>query len=650
VSDRHGESRHGESLVPFVQAAVLSQADVHMARALCALGGVHDDEVMLAVALAARAPRLGHTGVVLAQVATSVVAEVPANSPLRLDELAWPDADHWLERVAASPLVSALPDRLGRPDPERPLVLAGELLSLQRYWAYERLVAENLAARFESPEYPGARDGSSPDSAVDDDTTEDRLKIARLLLSGPGSDQQLTAVRTALGQRVTVLTGGPGTGKTTTVAALLAALLYQPAPESVAGDGVEPLRLEVALAAPTGKAAARLSESFRAAAAQLPEHLAQRLAVSEASTIHRLLGTSRHGYQHHRTHPLPHDVVIVDESSMVSLPLIAHLLDAVAPTTRLVIVGDPGQLASVESGTVLADLVEATESVAGAPANSLASALAHGVVHLSTSRRFAADSGIGRLAHAINSGDLTAAVEVLESDPSGTVAWIPYPDGAPDRAGFDESVAGRIRAEVMPSALATVHAGLAGEPEATLESLERVRLLCAHRRGPFGVGYWNRRIRAWVASDAGLAGSADWLVGEPVLVTANDYRLRLFNGDLGAIVLNGDPRQMRAAFAETSSAGGVTLFDPLQIESLESAYAMTIHKSQGSEFDHVIVVLPPAESRLASRELLYTAVTRARHSITVVGSLAMVTAAIERRVKRATGLADELRAHDLGVR
>jgi exodeoxyribonuclease V alpha subunit len=661
LSAEHWSAEARALIDPFARLGVVSAAELHLARLLCGLGEEDRAEMHLAVALAARAPRLGHTGFVPGEIAATVVAEVPVGTPAALDDLPWPETGAWLDMITSSSLVSVLSGRVGRPDPERPMVLAGEMLSLQRYWAYERLVAENLARRLSGSVEESLRAGH--EDAIDDGRpgTDGAVEIARVLLSGPGSGEQIDAVRSALHRAVTVLTGGPGTGKTTTVAALLAALLWQA--DTIASPDGEPgaqRRLEVALAAPTGKAAARLSEAFRSTAARLPAEIADRLSFSEASTIHRLLGGSRHGFAHHRSRPLPHDVVILDEASMVSLPLIARLLDAIPVRSRLVIVGDPGQLASVEAGTVLADLVAAADSSADGPRTSLAAVLAGGVVRLTTSRRFSSESGIGRLAAAITAGDSAGALEVLGDDDTGAVRWIRYPEerSASDTS-FDPVVAAEIRAEVIDAATAAVDAARNGDRVGALASLGEVRLLCAHRRGPFGVGYWNHLIRNWVIDATGASPVGDWLPGEPVLVTANDYRLGLFNGDLGITVSDTEPldaemrgsgrRRFSAVFGDPMAPESIAAFDPAQIDSLESAHAMTIHKSQGSEFDHVVVVLPPSRSRLASRELLYTAVTRARQRITVVGSPEMITAAVSRPVKRATGLVEELHATDIAV-
>lgn len=600
------------ALRPFREAGVLAASDVHIAAALARLARVDDPAVVLAAALAARAPRHGHVAVDLATVSETVLGELVAEAggfepPAQLDELDWPDAASWRAAVDASPLVS-------RTTAEgTPLVLHRGLLYLQRYRVYEEAVASQLVRRAVAPV---GTIGTGAGSAT-----------AASLLTGEGADRQLAAVAAALESGLTVLVGGPGTGKTTTVAALLATLIEA---ESPTGSGP----LQVALVAPTGKAAARLGEAFRDAAQRLPAGLASRLADVQASTIHRLLrtrwGTSS-SFAHDHHHPLHHDVVIVDESSMVSLPLMARLLDAVRPDARLVLVGDPGQLASVEAGTVLADI--AGRAGRSGPLSGRVAVLEH-------SRRFPAGSPLDRLARAVRAGDADAALAVLDdplaSDASaGALSWIPHAGDTAEAVDVVRSIA--LPAALEVAALATE--GRSGASELVgsdaLDALERVRVLCAHRRGPFGVERWNERVESWL-NDAGVS-TVGWYLGRPLLVTVNDYRLGLYNGDLGVVVA-GTQRPVVAFPGPV----GVQTFAPARLDAVETVHAMTIHKSQGSEFDHVVVVLPPAASRLATRELLYTAVTRARHHVTVIGDREAVVAAIHRRIVRSSGLGAEL--------
>jgi len=583
-------------LAPYRDAGVLSPADVHTAASLARLAHIDSADVVLAVALAARAPRFGHVCVDLHTVADTVAAETETDTESieSVRRLHWPQPDGWLDAVSTSTLVSAA---------NAPLVVDGSRLYLERYHRYEHDVALHLQRR----------------SATPVSTITPSPEVLDSLLTGEGSQQQRVAVDAALSRDLTVLVGGPGTGKTTTVASLLATLVRADA------------ELRIALAAPTGKAAARLGEAFRQAAQHLPDHLAPLLASAETSTIHRLLGVqwnSRTRFRHDRHRPLPHDVVIIDETSMVSLPLMAKLLDAVRPDARLVLVGDPGQLASVEAGSVLADVagpVAEGQSAVG-PLGGCVSALQY-------SRRFPPGSPLDRLARAVRAGDAAQALAVLR-DPAGEVAgrgalrWLAL-------SGADTEAASEIRGLAVPAAMQVHRHAVSGDAAAALTSVESLRVLCAHRKGTFGVERWNARIEGWLATE-GMAVRG-WYVGRPVLVTANDYRNNLYNGDLGVVVVEGS--RSLVAFAGVE---GVRLFGSAQLESVETVHAMTIHKSQGSEFDHVVVVLPPADSPLATRELLYTAITRARRQVTVVGDQASIEAAINRQVTRSSGLRDLL--------
>lgn len=600
-----------EVLATFAAAGVLDRAEVHLAATLVRLAGIASDDPdhdahALAVALAARAPRFGHVGVDLAEASRTIAAE---SSDADADgdavtALPWPDATTWLDRVAAGPLV-APPDGTAAP-----LVVHAGLVYLDRYRTDERVVAHGIAGR-------AAAVGHAASGPAD-------VGVAADLLRGDGAERQLAAVASSLDRRLTVLVGGPGTGKTTTVAALVASLVER---AGTADAGHVPI--SIALAAPTGKAAARLGEAFREAAARLPERVATGLGEVGATTIHRLLGSgsrsasgSRSRFRHHGGRPLPHDVVIVDEASMISLPLMARLLDAVRPDARLVVVGDPGQLASVEAGAVLGDIV-----AAAAPGTPLAGC----VTVLEHSRRFPPGSPIARLAEAVRSGDPDAVIAVLSAAPDDAdtatagLRWIAEPVGS-------DAAQAVVHARVVPAALEAVRSAQSGDAEGALAALARVRVLCAHRTGPSGIERWNRRIESWLEAPADR-----WYPGRPVLVTANDHRNRLYNGDLGVVVAHEGRRTV--AFDDV---GGARLIGPSRLEAVETTHAMTIHKSQGSEFDHVVVLLPAADSRLATRELLYTAITRARSSVTVVGEPDAVRAAVERRTERASRLRHDL--------
>jgi exodeoxyribonuclease V alpha subunit len=540
----------------FNQIGVLSAADVHVAARLAELVGEESEWVALAVGLAVRGPRLGHVFVDLATIRDT--ASVDSDEPVDLSELPWPSVDEWLRALAGSELVAVGENDAG-PDEATPLRLLGPRLYLDRYWREERAVAADL----------------------------NELKA-----SG----------------RLQVIAGGPGTGKTTQVARMVAELLE--------GEARPPL---IALAAPTGKAAARLQEAVHGETAQLPvsEPVRELLMGLRSSTLHRLLGwrpRSHSRFAHDRGNRLPHDVVIVDETSMVSLSLMARLAEAVRTDARLILVGDPGQLTSIEAGVVLADIV--------------GPGVGEGIVVLERVHRYG--GGIAKLAGAIRQGDGDGAVAALGAAP-GEITWLPI-DVDVAEAGVE-----LVRDRAFAAGIEVATAARGGAALEALHALGRFRLLCAHRRGPYGVSDWTSRIQGWLAPNIEDIEQRDY-VGRPLLVTENDYELGLYNGDTGVIV-EGPGERPAAAFER---GGEVLRFSPLRLGAVDTAYAMTIHKSQGSQFDSAAVLLPAASSRILTRELLYTAVTRARQELILVGTEDAVRQAVARPVARASGLRERL--------
>jgi exodeoxyribonuclease V alpha subunit len=591
-------ARHAPGLLrAFNDAGILAAADVHVALRLGALAGELDEAVLLAAALAVRGPRLGHVHVDLATIAAT--AAVETEQPVDLGALPWPPPHVWIRRVAASPLVAVGDD--GEP-PNRPLRLVGGWLYLDRYWREERQVAADLLAF-------GGR------SAFDVDMPVLREGLARLFPSETAGRQCLAAA-SAVRHGLTVVAGGPGTGKTTTVARIVALLAEQAA----AAGSPAPL---IALAAPTGKAAARLEEAVRDEAVGLPvtQAIREQLLGLHASTLHRLLGwrpDSRSRFRHDRAQRLPHDIVIVDETSMVSLSLMARLVEAVRPEARLILVGDPGQLASIEAGAVLGDIVGPT-------------AAGDGVVVLDRVHRFG--GGIAKLAEAIRDGDADAVLAVLDDPPDG-VRWIAV-DSADDGA---ERALAPVRERTLVAARSVIAAARAGRAQEAIDALGSFRLLCAHRRGPQGVETWTARIEAWLGDELDdFTADRRWYVGRPILVSANDYELRLYNGDTGVVVAGADG--VSAAFERR---GALLEVSPSRLAAVETSYAMTIHKSQGSQFQTAAVLLPDAGSRILTRELLYTAATRARDLLILAGTEQAIRAAVGRPVARASGLGRRL--------
>ncbi len=557
----------------FSDAGVFEAADVHVAQRLTALAGEADERVALAIALVVRALRGGSVCVDLRRVAAQIgIADLP-----------WPDADEWTTAVRASRLLGSPPV----------LRLFGDLLYLDRYWLEEEQVCADLLAL----SVPAATGQTPP--------------LERLFPLG--YDEQRAAAEIALSQAVTVLTGGPGTGKTTTVARLLGLLV-----ERAELTGAP--RPRIALAAPTGKAAARLAEAVAAEVENLDAVDRARLAGLQATTLHRLLGSrpdTSVRFRHNRGNRLPHDVIVVDETSMVSLTMMARLLEAVRPDTRLILVGDPDQLASVEAGAVLADLVEGLTARHDVR-----------VAALRTPHRFG--ESIGALAEAIRIGDADRVVALLHTG-GEHIEWVDS-DGPTDR----------LRGVLTGHALRVRQAALLGAADVALAALDEHRLLCAHRRGPYGVSQWNRQVERWLSEETGQPVFSDWYVGRPLLVTANDYGLKVYNGDTGVVVAGADG--LRAVIA---GAAGTLDFATSRLSDIETMHAMTIHKSQGSQATEVTVLMPPEDSRLLTRELFYTAVTRAKVKVRVVGVEASVRAAIGRRAVRASGLRQRLRATEV---
>jgi len=590
----------------FNRAGVLSGADVHVARRLSRLGQESDERVLLAAALAVRAVRLGAVCVPLAEAPASVVPDEGA----RLDDAppTWPDMTDWLAACAASPLVATGSHDGGN---ARPLRLVDGLLYLDRYWRDEELVRAEMDTR--------------ASRVVDVDADALAAALPDIFLQPDSERQRVAAVMTGL-RALTVLSGGPGTGKTTTVAGLLAMLRALP--------GGPP---RVALAAPTGKAAARMQEAIEEAAKQW--HLD--VGDARASTLHRLLGRrpdSRSRFRYDRHNRLPFDVVIVDETSMVSLSLMARLLEAVRPKARLVLVGDPDQLASVEAGAVLGDLVERPAPASAVlpdkltalvgdelSAAELASdGLRNGVVRLRVPRRYG--TAIGQLAAAVQRDDGdevlrllrsgASPIEFVELDPAAAVGALPA-----------------VRTDVVEAARPLVAAARAGDVGTALRHLDRHRLLCAHRRGAYGVTRWTAEVERWLAG-AGLTADEEWYPGRPLLVTANDYELQLFNGDTGVVVDH--PQQgLVAAFPRADEP---LLLSRHRLSAVQSVHAMTVHRAQGSQFERVTLVLPIGDSPLLTRELFYTAITRAQQHVRVVGTEQAIRRAVSRPIVRASGL------------
>ncbi|MBI5446173.1 MAG: exodeoxyribonuclease V subunit alpha [Deltaproteobacteria bacterium] len=598
----------------------LSELDFHFARAVERWSGGAPGAV-LAAAWLSRATAQGSVCLDLASAAEEL-------KELGIARLSVPE---WIDALRASAAVG------GRGE-FAPLILSGARLYLQRYWSYERRVADFVRERAAA--------------VLELDEASARASLERLFPRRADGDrdevdEQKLAAAVAASKRLCILSGGPGTGKTTTVSRILALLLEREGP------------LRIALAASTGKAAARLQESIRGQRArlELPAELASRVP-EEASTVHRLLGAvpGTTSFRHGAENPLPYDLVVVDEVSMIDLPLMARLVSALAPRTRVLLVGDRDQLASVQAGSVLGDLCGpgperhayspafaqtlarmTGERVPGDPGRPPGGPLADCVTFLRRSYRFGAESGIGGLCLAVNQGDAAGATKLLRKAGGGP------PGSRPELSWREAPTQERLRRELEELVLGTFAPGLREtDPGEAFRSFDAFRILCAHREGPYGATAVNRAVEG-ILLEHGLASRGGWYPGRPVLVVRNDPGLRLANGDVGLVLA--DPEEggaLRAYFPAPEGTAGWRRLPLLRLPPHETCYAMTVHKSQGSEFDRVLLLLGDRPSRVLTRELLYTGASRARNSLEVWGSEEVVAQAVARRVARASGLGEAL--------
>ncbi|MCX7041315.1 MAG: exodeoxyribonuclease V subunit alpha [Gammaproteobacteria bacterium] len=521
--------------------------------------------VLVAAALASRALGNGHSRLPLAR-SDELFAEIDATR----DAPALPPIEDWLAMLAVSPWVldADRHDETSHDPAGVVLVLEGDAIALRRYHDYE-------------------------------------CRLASALLE-----------RAKAGSRLQLLTGGPGTGKTTQVARLMVQFSQSALPTS-------PTPPRILLAAPTGKAASRLSESVRESLARqvdagdLDAALAGRLPT-QASTLHRMLGWQRGGgFRHDHDHPLPADLVIVDEASMVDLPMMCRLVEAVAPQALLVLVGDRDQLPSVETGDVLAALCEASEA-AGSP-------LSGSRTHLTHSHRQGEDVDVPQLARLVRDGDADGAIAGLANNGFRGVSW---------RSEGDHGLHDGLLAQALPA-----YRSLLDAPDvaSALQRAREFRVLCAVREGLSGSATINALVSR--ALDP-LRGGQGWFRGRLLLVTENSYRQQLFNGDIG-IAWPDEQGQMRAWF---DTDDGPRAWLPAAIPAHESAFAMTVHKAQGSEFGEVAFVLPERGARVISRELVYTGLTRCRRAVTLWATESVLREGIARRAQRWSGLAERLGA------
>ncbi|WP_321408298.1 exodeoxyribonuclease V subunit alpha [Tolumonas auensis] len=603
-----------------LEARLLRDLDVQLAQLLARWDA--DESVQLAVALTSQELGRGH---VCFDLSTWPERLAQWQAQLSAAALSWPETTVAAldAKLQQSPLVRVITDPSDNDEQGQPLTLFAGRLYLSRYFRFEQQVACWL------------QQASRPaDNAVN--ATELAAQLQQLFTPQPETDWQAVAVATACEGRFTLISGGPGTGKTTTVTKLLALLVAQ-----------SEQSLLIRLAAPTGKAAARLTESIAKAKTELATQVnADWLEgiPTQASTLHRLLGVipGQPEFRHNAQNPLPLDVLVVDEASMIDLPMMARLLAALPPQARLILLGDKDQLASVEAGAVLGDIcrfvaqgisqpqAECLQQRTGYDLQPYVQAAGHPLRDrlclLRKSWRFAADSGIGKLAEAVNNGDEKTAQAVWTRD---------YRD---IRLHSDEQrleMAVKLAAEGYHAYLALLDKPMSAEGAvALLQAFNQIRLLCALHDGPWGINGMNQAIGQRLQTQGRLQMTADWFAGRPVMITENDYGLGLYNGDIGIAASDGERLRVWFVLPDGKAHG----FLPSRLPAHDTAWAMTVHKSQGSEFTHTLLLLPPETNPLLTRELLYTGITRAREQLDLFATPEVLPLMVRKQTERYSGL------------
>jgi exodeoxyribonuclease V alpha subunit len=598
----------------------LSDMDYQFARFIGRLDGKSDENLLLAAALVSRYRGEGHICVDLSELSGKVLQFEGAYS------LICPSLENWLKTLESSPVV-------GMPGDYRPLILDGSRLYLFRYWNYEKKLAytlkffaENKIEEFDEVRLKEGFDRIFPSFAIGGESHIDWQKVAAFA---------------SLKRSLCVISGGPGTGKTYTVAKILALLIEQNRNGNV----------NIVLTAPTGKAAAKLQESIKEAKTGLNcSESVKKSIPDEASTIHRLLGSIPNSpfFRFNEKNPLPADIVVIDEASMVDLALFSKFTQAIRPRSRLILLGDKDQLASVEAGSVLGDICDTGnvhlfspsfiedcrrvtgEEISEGGISADTAGMNDCIVQLVKSYRFSSTSGINALSQAINKGNALQAIELIKNDNYNDIVWgrLPQPDDLPRY--LEEWITGRYTDYLKAS-----------DPLESYFLFSRFRILCVLRDGPYGVHSLNLMAERILQRKGLINRNGKWYPGRPVMITKNDYNLRLFNGDIGITMADiTKDRELRVFFPGTE--GSARSYPPLRLPDHETVYAMTVHKSQGSEFDEVLFVTPDRDIQVMTRELIYTAVTRAKEKINIWGKEDILLKAIQRRIQRSSGLREEL--------
>ena len=615
------------NLLTLYQNGVLTELDLHFAGFMSSLAGDDDPDFSLAAALVSSSCGKGDVCLDLSSVAgKNILAE-----RIGMEPVVYPSLDTWRCKLESNSVV-------GKPGDKFPLILDNQnRLYLYRYWNYEKRLADYIQKQIRQRP-----------AGIDINLLKDGLK--RLFPENFRHDinWQKVASLTALFKKISIISGGPGSGKTFTVTKILALLIEQYPSNSY----------RILLAAPTGKAATRLAESILKAKAHLNcSETVINAIPQDVLTIHRMLRVKRGTsfFHFNRENRLPADAVIIDEASMVDLALMSKLVEALPESARLVLIGDKDQLASVEAGAVLGDICDrdnihgfsesyckyiqkTTDEKINITVDPRArkAGLNDCLINLTGSYRFGSRSDIGELSLRVNQGDAKQALALLKNTTTKRTISLTVTKSAQD-------LYQRIKDELTEGHVEYLNTS---DPDRALKSFNRFKFLCALRIGPFGVQTVNRLIEHILIQNELIQpdrfSDNPWYKGRPVLVTSNDYNLGLFNGDIGITLPDTSPGHDDLCVFFPGDAGEFRRFSPYVLPAHETVYAMTVHKSQGSEFDNVILILPDRESPVLTRELIYTAITRARKTIKVLGDETIISSAISRKIERKSGLRDAL--------
>jgi exodeoxyribonuclease V alpha subunit len=616
-----------EDLNRLYQEGILSALDIHFAGFMERLAGTRDPELWLAAAMVSSYTNQGHICLDLLSVDGSrLLTAEDGKGPV-----VFPRLPHWCKKLSKTSVV-------GKPGEYAPLILDDRSrLYLHRYWDYQEKLADLIRIRVH-------------DDEEDMDMSRIKEGLERVFGSsvmtqdpsqGEDVDWQQVAAFTSLIKRFCVVSGGPGTGKTTTIVRMLALILEQ----------TKARELRIALAAPTGKAAAKLQEAIKRGKEELNCSDKIKEAIpEEATTLHRLLGSIPDSpyFRHHAKNLLPVDVAVVDEASMVDLALMSKLTQALSPQARLILLGDKDQLASVEAGAVLGDICDTGHAhsfsrpfrshlkkatgfeLPSRPHGEEGSRIQDCIVQLQKSFRFGSQSGIRAVSQAVNAGEPDRAIKLLMDGSYTDMTWkdLPRPHGLP-----------HMLKDMIIQSFRNYSGG--GDILEVFQRFDGFRILCAIREGPYGVMALNALVEQILKKERLIEKNTRWYPGRPVLITSNDYHLGLFNGDVGIVLPDSQANdELRVFFL--AADGAVRKFHPLRLPEHETVHAMTVHKSQGSEFARVLLLLPDRDVPILTRELIYTGITRAKRRVAIWGTEAVFRAAISRRIERSSGLRDAL--------